>query len=775
MSEINYIPLHIRIARCNHCEGDNYSVQILPPLVPFRTFRDINYQWPLYGGIPDYVKELGAQVNEAVENSQEVRSENGPYFSMIKECGSWLDDEISGIEPGELINYIRFCINILELDQSKGLLILLHFSEDASELADLMWETWNYRANNVQNFLITQDRISLVRYVPSLGSRQYRQEGNQKPLKVLAGFSSFDHDGRIDPCQLEFLPYEETSLTTGLSELISKGMIDLEIKRNPSGRELKEAIQDADVYHHFGHGYLSDDGEAFITLKDDVGPQGVMLSWQNMHKIFDQKNAEKLKLVVLNSCKLQKGGLGSNLARIGVPAVVGMQAEIGTDVVSIKGFTQKFYTQLSAGLPVHAAFSKARAGIWSSENAVEPFIPVLILSTTEDVSLTVDQERAKQVLRDSERTPDDPFAQWREAAMNYVESGNFENALSALRVIENGLPDHPHLKDKYRDLEEEIKELEAKVDQRKRVDSLISQIETAIGRYDYSGIHLTVREVKPLIRNLNMQANLSGRIEICVHNLQNELSRLRSENNWIHAKQACFALEAIIELLPEEKQFNVSCYDIVQRAERQIAELMEKLKKLDREGDFGSLAQEAQRYLQADPYNKEVRDLLYKAEKNLAQEAPTKAAEAADARLKGKLDSANKAQADGDWEKVKAIGREIQSADPGNREAVELLKDALIKEAKSFQKAGRLEEAEANCQELLDGIAPGWKDAVTLMGNILLAQAKKAKGERNWETVRDKSRSVLENPQMTNLHVNAKKMMDQAEETLDMLKRIKVL
>ena len=395
MPEINYIPLHIRIAKCNHCDDGNYSVQILPPLVPFKTFRDISYQWSLYGGIPDYVKNLGDEVNKAVENSQDVRSENGPYFSMVKECGSWIDDEISGIEPGELMNYIRYCFNILELDQSLGLLILLHFSEDASALADLMWETWNYRAIDAQNFLITHDRISLVRYVPSLGSRQYRQEDNQQPLKVLAGFSSFDHDGRIDPYQLDFLQHEETSLTTGLSELISKGMIDLQIKRNPSGLELKEAVQDADVYHHFGHGYLSKGG-AFIMLKDDVGPQGVKVSWQNMHTIFDQKNAGKLKLVVLNSCTLQKGGLGTNLARIGVPAVVGMQAEIGTDVVSIKGFTQKFYTQLSAGLPVHAAFSKARAGIWSSENAVEPFIPVLILSTTENVSLTVDQERAKQ-------------------------------------------------------------------------------------------------------------------------------------------------------------------------------------------------------------------------------------------------------------------------------------------------------------------------------------------------------------------------------------------
>ena len=203
--------------------------------------------------------------------------------------------------------------------------------------------------------------------------------------------------------------------------------------------------------------------------------------------------------------------------------------------------------------------------------------------------------------------------------------------------------------------------------------------------------------------------------------------------------------------------------------------MLENLKDLDRAGDFRSLAQEAQRYLHADPYNKEVRDLLYNAEKYLAQDAPTKTAEAVNARLKEKLDSAGQAQKEGDWEKVKAIGREIQSADPGNREAAELLKDALIKEAKSFQKAGRLEEAEANCQELLDGPAPGWEDALTLMGNILLAQAKKAKGERDWETVRDKSRSVLENTQMTKLHGDAKKMMDQAEETLDMLKRIKVL
>ena len=96
------------------------------------------------------------------------------------------------------------------------------------------------------------------------------------------------------------------------------------------------------------------------------------------------QDEKSLRLVVLNSCEGARAshvdpfsGVASALLRCGIPAVIGMQAEI-TDEAAIT-FSDRLYTALAQGFPIDAALAQSRRAIVAAGKDVEFGTPVLFM------------------------------------------------------------------------------------------------------------------------------------------------------------------------------------------------------------------------------------------------------------------------------------------------------------------------------------------------------------------------------------------------------------
>jgi CHAT domain-containing protein len=142
-----------------------------------------------------------------------------------------------------------------------------------------------------------------------------------------------------------------------------------------------------DIFHFIGHGgYDEERGMGFIVVQEEGGSKGARLFTDNL-KAFLIQPGRTPKLVVLNSCsgaRAQPGDLFSSTAveliRGGIPAVVAMQFEI-SDEMGV-AFSESFYANLGAGLPIHRALVSTRAELRAGGYS-EWIAPVLYMRTTD--------------------------------------------------------------------------------------------------------------------------------------------------------------------------------------------------------------------------------------------------------------------------------------------------------------------------------------------------------------------------------------------------------
>ncbi len=114
-------------------------------------------------------------------------------------------------------------------------------------------------------------------------------------------------------------------------------------------------------------------------------------------------------------------GVASSLLRCGLPAVVGMQAEI-TDEAAIT-FSEQLYTALAQGFPIDAALAQARRAIFAAGSDVEFGTPVLFLRGQDTRLFEVDGAEVLEELPPPDPTPEPtprpptptPPAGWRKA------------------------------------------------------------------------------------------------------------------------------------------------------------------------------------------------------------------------------------------------------------------------------------------------------------------------------------------------------------------------
>jgi streptogramin lyase len=299
-----------------------------------------------------------------------VRKYRSSQMEEAKQLGTQLFESLLAEDVGDLYHGARSVAD----SQNRGLRLTLYLT-GAPELMEIPWE---FLYDPGDAFFLSQSM-----YTPLVRSLDLRSASPPRkltlPMKVLAmasapqGFPGLDVDD------------EREKLARALEPLTSRGAVELEWLDSATLAEIDRRVGNPDelhVIHYIGHGAYDDRTQGgILVLEDSTGGVHEVTGDELGSLLRDERS---LRLVVLNSCEGARtshvdpfSGVASALLRCGLPAVVGMQAEI-TDVAAIT-FSERLYTALAQGFPIDAALTQARKAIFAAGSDVEFGTPVLFL------------------------------------------------------------------------------------------------------------------------------------------------------------------------------------------------------------------------------------------------------------------------------------------------------------------------------------------------------------------------------------------------------------
>lgn len=244
------------------------------------------------------------------------------------------------------------------LDAAAGqtLQIRLHFSE-VPELEALPWELLYDPRHNT--FLARGDEnTTLVRYVETEDPQPADPAGS--PIRILAVLAH----ARGDP-EAGF-EEEKKRLNQTISQL--SGRLEIEWLQPATFEALQTRLKDRHyhVFHFIGHGKFNVNGLGELFFVSEDGLRDAVDS-QRLGAVL--REHKTLGLAVLNTCLGGKvslghpyGGIAQNLVRVGVPAVVAMQARVADTVAA--SFGHEFYQHLRRQNPLDLAVAEARKAVY---------------------------------------------------------------------------------------------------------------------------------------------------------------------------------------------------------------------------------------------------------------------------------------------------------------------------------------------------------------------------------------------------------------------------
>ncbi len=299
-----------------------------------------------------------------------VRKYRSSQMEEAKELGTQLFESLLAEDVGDLYHGARSVAD----SRNRGLRVTLYLT-GVPELMEIPWE---FLYDPGDAFFLSQSM-----YTPLVRSLDLRSASPPRkltlPMKVLGmasapqGFPGLDVDD------------EREKLARALEPLTSRGAVELEWLDSATLAELDRRVGNPDelhVIHYIGHGAYDDRTQSgILVLEDSTGGVHEVTGEELGGLLRDERS---LRLVVLNSCEGARtshvdpfSGVASSLLRCGLPAVVGMQAEI-TDEAAIT-FSERLYTALAQGFPIDAALTQARKAIFAAGSDVEFGTPVLFL------------------------------------------------------------------------------------------------------------------------------------------------------------------------------------------------------------------------------------------------------------------------------------------------------------------------------------------------------------------------------------------------------------
>ncbi len=299
-----------------------------------------------------------------------VRKYRSSQMEEAKQLGTQLFESLLADDVGDLYHGARSVAD----SRSRGLRVTLYLT-GVPELMEIPWE---FLYDPGDAFFLSQSM-----YTPLVRSLDLRSASPPRkltlPMKVLGMASAPQGFQGLDVAD------EREKLARALEPLTSRGAVELEWLDSATLSELDRRVGSPDelhVIHYIGHGAYDDRTQGgILVLEDSTGGVHEVTGEELGTLLRDERS---LRLVVLNSCEGARtshvdpfSGVASSLLRCGLPAVVGMQAEI-TDEAAIT-FSERLYTALAQGFPIDAALTQARKAIFAAGSDVEFGTPVLFL------------------------------------------------------------------------------------------------------------------------------------------------------------------------------------------------------------------------------------------------------------------------------------------------------------------------------------------------------------------------------------------------------------
>jgi streptogramin lyase len=311
-----------------------------------------------------------------------VRSYRSPQMEdEAKPFGRRLFESLLADEVGDLYRGARHVAD----SSGRGLRVTLYLT-NVPELMEIPWE---YLYDPRDAFFLSQWTYTPL--VRSLDLPSALPPGELTlPITILGIASAPEGFASLDVAQ------EREKLERALEPLTSRHGVKLDWLEAATLVELNRRVFAPDalhVIHYIGHGAYDKRTEGGVLVLEDRDGRPDEVSGEDLGTLL--RNERSLRLVVLNSCEGARtshvdpfSGVASSLLRCGLPAVVGMQAEI-TDEAAIT-FAERFYTALALGYPIDIAMTQARTTIFAARLGLEFGTPVLFLRGEETRLFRVD-------------------------------------------------------------------------------------------------------------------------------------------------------------------------------------------------------------------------------------------------------------------------------------------------------------------------------------------------------------------------------------------------
>ncbi len=325
--------------------------------------------------IPMSKMELDNFVLRMTRAGGPVRAYRSSQMEEAKQLGGALFDQLMADDVGEIYHGARRVAD----SRGRGLRIALYMT-GAPELLEIPWELLYDRG---EAYFLSQSIYTPVVRALDLKSPPAAPPTVTLPLQVLALVSAPEGFPPLD------VAAERAKLEQALAPLTDSGAVRLEWLESATLSELDRRIGAPDelhVIHYIGHGAYDERTQGGILVLEDArgGPHEV--TGEELGGFM--RDEKSLRLAVLNSCEGARSshvdpfsGVASALLRCGLPAVVGMQAEI-TDEAAVT-FSDRLYSALAQGFPIDAALAQARRAIFAAGRDVEFGTPVLFMRVSD--------------------------------------------------------------------------------------------------------------------------------------------------------------------------------------------------------------------------------------------------------------------------------------------------------------------------------------------------------------------------------------------------------
>ena len=300
-----------------------------------------------------------------------TRGQESSEIDAIKSFGGKL---FKAVFQGEILDSLEDSLEEAN-KRALGLRLRLRLT-NAPDLINLPWEFLYY--SDLNRFLSLSTNTPIVRYL-ELPERIVPLP-TTPPLRILVILSNPDDYPKLD------VEREWKNLKAALGKLEQKGLLVMELLETvtPMALQYKLRRNDYHIIHFVGHGGFDEQSNDGMLLFEDEKGHGKPFSGQDLGTLLHDERT--IRLVILNACEGARtgfsdpfAGVAQSLVQQGIPAIIAMQFEI-TDQAAIT-FASEFYNAITEGLPVDAAISDARKGIYFQGNEIEWGTPVLYMRT----------------------------------------------------------------------------------------------------------------------------------------------------------------------------------------------------------------------------------------------------------------------------------------------------------------------------------------------------------------------------------------------------------